>query len=169
MWQRSIFLPATLAALAAPAALGEAHYEEAEVVDVEPIVEVVQRIEPKERCWTETVRVAAHSESYTKPLIGALIGGALGNAVGNKKRNKQVGAVIGAVLGANIAADIAQAPSRRTRAARQEVCEVEERVERIERVTGYMVTYRHRGEIHRARMDKRPGDRIRVRVRVEPV
>lgn len=165
MWQRNILVAL---ALAPPAALGQAHYEEAEVVDVEPIVEIVERIEPQERCRTENVRVAARAESHTAPLVGALIGGALGNAVGHKKRNKQVGAVIGALVGATVATDIAQAPSRRARMVRREVCEEEERVERVERVTGYMVTYRHRGDIHRARMDKRPGAKIRVRVRVEP-
>ena len=43
-----------------------------------------------------------------------------------------------------------------------------ERTQRVERVTGYMVTYRHRGDIHRARMSKRPGDTIRVRIDVTP-
>ena len=166
MWQRNIMVAV---ALAPAAALGEARYEEAEVVDVEPIVEIVERVEPREQCRTETVRVAAaRAESHTAPLFGALIGGALGNAVGHKKRNKQVGAVIGALVGGAIAADVAQASSRRSRLVRQEVCEVEERVKRVERVAGYMVTYRHRGDIHRARMDKRPGEKIRVRVRVEP-
>lgn len=152
------------------AALGDARYEEADVVDVEPIVETVQRIEPAERCWTEAVPAAPRVESATAPLIGALIGGAVGNAVGHKKRNKQVGAVIGALLGGSIAHDIAaqEAARRPARSARREVCATTERVERVERVVGYMVTYRHRGDIHRARMSTRPGETIRVRVHVSP-
>lgn len=166
MWQKSILAALVLAPFAA---LGEPRYEEAEVVDVEPIIETVQRIEPKERCWTENVRHAPRRESATAPLFGALIGGAIGNAVGHKKRNKQVGAVVGALLGGNIAYAIAQdAPRRRGRLVRQEVCETVEETKRVERVTGYMVTYRHRGDIHRARMSKRPGDTIRVRIDVTP-
>lgn len=167
MWQRNILLALAVCPLAA---LGEARYEEAEVVDVEPIVEAVRRIEPARRCWIETVRAAPRAESTTAPLFGALIGGAVGNAVGHKKRNKQVGAVIGALLGGHIAYDIARdAANRPGRTARQEVCETTEKVERVERVVGYMVTYRHQGDIHRARMSKRPGDTIRVRVSVAPV
>ena len=166
MWRKNTLAALLLAPLAA---LGEARYEEAQVVDVEPIIETVERIEPEERCWKETVRVARRAEDGTAPLFGALIGGALGNAVGHKKRNKQVGAVIGAVLGANIAQGIAQeARGGSGRVVRQEVCETVERIKHVERVTGYMVTYRHRGDIYRARMDQRPGDTIRVRLNVTP-
>lgn len=165
MWQRSILAALVFAPIAA---LGEPRYEEAQVVDVEPIIEIVQRIEPKERCWAEKVRHAPRAESGTAPLFGALIGGAIGNAVGHKKRNKQVGAVLGALVGANIAQGIADASPRRGRLVRQEVCETVERTKRVERVAGYMVTYRHRGDIHRARMSKRPGETIRVRIDVTP-
>lgn len=165
MWQRSILAAFALAAFVA---VGEPRYEQAQVVDVEPIIETVQRIEPKERCWTEKVRLAPRAERGTAPLFGALIGGAIGNAMGHKKRNKQVGAVVGALVGANIAQGIADSSPRRGRLVRQEVCETVERTQRVERVTGYMVTYRHRGDIHRARMSKRPGDTIRVRIDVTP-
>ena len=165
MWQRSILAAFALAAFVAA---GEPRYEQAQVVDVEPIIETVQRIEPKERCWTEKVRRAPRADRGTAPLFGALIGGAIGNALGHKKRNKQVGAVVGALVGANIAQGIADSSPRRGRLVRQEVCETVERTQRVERVTGYMVTYRHRGDIHRARMSKRPGDTIRVRIDVTP-
>ena len=166
MWQKNIFAALVLVPLAA---LGETRYEEAQVVDVEPIIATVERIEPKERCWQETVREARRPDDGTAPLFGALIGGAIGNAVGHKKRNKQVGAVIGAVLGANIAHGVVRETADRSgRVLRQEVCETVDRVTHVERVTGYMVTYRHRGNIHRARMDKRPGDTIRVRIDVTP-
>lgn len=169
MWKRTIL---TALALAPVAALADVQYDEAPVIDVEPIVERIERVEPKERCWFERVRVQDAAPNTTAPLVGALIGGAIGNAVGHKKRNKQVGAVVGAVLGGSIGHDIgrrkAQARRSSVRVARQEVCEIVEETKYRERVTGYLVTYRYGGETHRARMATHPGDRIRVRVRVTP-
>lgn len=150
-------------------AFADVSYDEAEVVDVEPIVEQVEIVEPKERCWFETVQRRQRGErSITAPLLGAIIGGAVGNAVGHKKRNKQVGAVVGAVLGGSLARDLSRDAHAPVRRVRREVCDVVERRKIQERVTGYMVTYRYQGETHRARMEQRPGERIRVRVRVAP-
>ena len=165
MWRKSCLLALATTPLVA---LADANYDEAEVVDVEPVIETVRYIEPEEKCRFEAVRVAPAVESATKPLLGALIGGTIGNAMGTKKRNKQVGAVVGALVGGAIASDVASTRPRETRRVRQEVCEVVEHTKRQERVTGYMVTYRYRGETYRARMDKRPGATIRVRVRVSP-
>ena len=150
-------------------AFADVNYDEAEVVDVEPIVEQVEIVEPKERCWFETVQRRQRGErSITAPLLGAIIGGAVGNAVGHKKRNKQVGAVVGAVLGGSLARDLSRDAHAPVRRVRREVCDVVEQRKTQERVTGYMVTYRYQGETHRARMEQRPGERIRVRVRVAP-
>ena len=114
-------------------ALAEARYDEAEVIDVEPVIETVEYIEPEEQCRFEAVRtVSPQRDSYTKPLIGALIGGAIGNAMGTKKRNKKVGAVIGALVGGSIATDIAYNPRPQTprggQNLRREVCEVVDHV-----------------------------------------
>ena len=167
----------SIAAIAAAAVstgiFADVQYDEAEVVDVEPIVEQVEYVEPKERCWFETVqRRQRQHRSSTAPLFGAIIGGAIGNAVGHEKRNKQVGAVVGALLGGSLARDISRQNHaddvRPVRRVRREVCEVVEQTKTRERVAGYMVTYRYQGETHRARMDQRPGERIRVRVRVAP-
>ena len=161
--RRAILVALACAPLAAIAAPG---YDEAEVVDVEPIIETVARIEPKRRCWSEAVARPSRGESSAKPLLGAIIGGAVGNALGHNKRNKQVGAVVGALLGGAIATDAA----RRTRApaGERQVCDTVEHIKRVERTAGYMVTYRYRGETYRARMDERPGPTIRVRVSVSP-
>lgn len=160
MWRAA--LPALICAPLA--AFADVAYDEAEVVDVEPVVEVIDRVEPKPRCWSEAADRPARAESAAKPLLGAIVGGAIGNALGHNKRNKQVGAVVGALLGGAVATDA----SRRDRApagARQ-VCV--ERTKRVERIAGYMVTYRYRGETYRARMEERPGATIRVRVSVSP-
>lgn len=168
MWKRTLV---AIALAVPPTVLADVQYAEAEVVDVEPIVERIEHVVPEERCWFETRAYRPRANrSATAPLVGALIGGAIGNAAGHNKRNKQVGAVVGAVLGGSIAADISrrEAHARPARRVRREVCEIVDRTTYRERVAGYLVTYRYGGETHRARMDREPGETIRVRVRVSP-
>lgn len=167
-------LVALAAIAAATAAQADVRYIEVPVEHVEPIVERVRHVEPEERCWFEEVehRHAVRHRAAAVPVVGAILGGALGHAMGHKKRNKQVGAVVGAVLGGAIAHDAVHdarrhAP-RRTRVARQEVCDVVNRVKREERVTGYMATYRYAGKTYRSRVTRHPGDSIRVRVQITP-
>ena len=166
-------------ALIPATALADVRYDEASVIDVEPIMENVEIVKPEENCWFERTHQQPHlggraDSSPTGPLMGALIGGAIGNAVGHNKRNKQVGAVLGAALGGSIAYDLSRRDRVRTgsvhpvRTVRREVCEVVHRTEVQQRVTGYMVTYRYGGETHRARLASRPGQTIRVRVGVTP-
>ena len=158
------------------AAIAGTQYHEAPVLDVEPIMATVEVVEPQERCWFEDVRQPPRraSQSATAPLLGAIIGGAVGNAVGHNKRNKQIGTVVGAVLGGSIAHDISRREHARTGSVRevhvvtQEVCKTHDRRRTEQRVTGYLVTYRYGGETYRTRMDRRPGETIRVRVRVTP-
>ena len=158
--------------LASSVAWAGTDYYEVPVEDVEPIRSTVRVVEPQERCWFEDVRQRRHTaHSATTPLVGALIGGAIGNALGNKKRNKQIGAVVGAALGGSIANDIRRREDHAGhpgRTVRQEICETVDRSRTVERVTGYMVTYRYAGQTYRTRVAQRPGDTIRIRVRVTP-
>ena len=149
------------------AAIAGVQYHEVPVLDIEPIMATVEVVEPQERCWYEDVRQRPRDTrpSATAPLMGAIIGGAVGNAVGHNKRNKQIGAVAGAVLGGSIGHDISR---REVRVVTKEVCKTHDRRRTEQRVTGYLVTYRYAGETYRARTDRRPGETIRVRVRVTP-
>ena len=164
---------AAAVAVGTPALAGTA-YDEAEVLDVEPIHELVRHITPREECRLERVPARAERRSGTAPIVGAVIGGAIGNAVGHNKRNKQVGAVVGAVLGGSIGADIARErdrhhPRRGRAGDRREVCRVVEDISHEEEIVGYDVTYRYGGRTHTARMSRDPGDTVRVRVRVAPI
>lgn len=169
MWKQSLMLGT---AIMTANALADVRYANAPVTAVEPIVETVAHVEPKEHCWFEDVpeRVVAHSA--TTPLLGALIGGAIGNAVGHKKRNKQVGAVVGALIGGSIAADISREDRQRRvvsdRRVRRQVCEVVDETTYRREVTGYLVTYEYAGQSYQARMRQRPGETVRVRVTVGP-
>ena len=146
-------------------------YDWAKVTSVYPVYETVTLVEPYEECRQERVPYASRHASATPPILGAIIGGALGNAVGHKKRNKQVGTVVGALLGGSIGADIARRNSRSTAVSYQTAtrCHIVEQTRREERLTGYDVTYEYNGATYRTRMQRDPGDSVRVRVRVTPV
>ncbi len=148
-------------------------YDYAGVVGVEPVYETVSYAVPREQCYDERVPVYTDRghRSSTAPIFGALIGGAIGNAVGHHKRNKQVGTVIGALLGGSIGADIARQNryhSGPVSYRHEQVCTVVNEFQEEERLTGYRVRYQYAGEVYSTRMDRDPGDRLRVRVRVTP-
>ncbi len=152
-------------------ALAGTSYDYAKVVGVEPIYETVSYAIPREQCFDERVVHGGGHRSATAPIFGALIGGAIGNAVGHNKRNKQVGTVIGALLGGSIGADIARENRYRHGPVSyhtEQVCTVVNEYAEEERLAGYRVRYRYAGETYTTRMNRDPGDRLRVRVRVTP-
>ncbi len=160
--------------LAPTVAFGATNYDRAPVVAVEPVYEIVTHAVPREQCYEQNVayREPTQRRSFTGPIVGAIIGGAIGNALGHHKHNKQVGVVVGALLGGSIGADVARrnryrdAPvSYRT----EEVCNVVQDIREEERLAGYDVTYRYGGRTYTTRMQRHPGDSVRVRVRVTPV
>ena len=157
-------------ALSPLAGMANATYDEADVVSVVPVYDMVKREVPVQACRQEQVAYgAAQRRSATGPILGAIIGGALGNAVGHEKRNKQVGTVVGAVLGGSIGADI----SRRNREGAveyrtEQVCDTRYEIRAEEQLTGYDVRYVYAGTTYQTRMPRDPGDSLRVRVRVSP-
>ena len=58
-----------LALALTPTAFADVQYAEAEVVDVEPIVERIEYVVPKEQCWFETRAYRSHraGRSATTP------------------------------------------------------------------------------------------------------
>lgn len=165
---------ATLAAtllLVPAAAFAGTEYDWAPVTSVSPVYETVTVVEPYRECRDEQVPYGGQRASATPPILGAIIGGALGNAVGHKKRNKQVGVVVGALLGGSIGADVARRNRSYDRVGyrTQTHCRVLEQSRREERLAGYDVTYEYGGTTYRTRMQRDPGDNVRVRVHVTPV
>jgi len=155
-------------------------YAYARVVDVDPIVRHVRISEPKRECWTET---RYDDVSYREPvgprakpnpgamILGGIIGAALGNQVGHGD-GRRAATVAGAVIGTAIGHEATSRPNTRvvteSRPYDAERCEVryDERVE--DRIDGYRVTYEYNGIRQTTQLPYDPGDRIRVRVNVEP-
>lgn len=148
----------------------------AKVIEVQAHYSTIEERQPKERCWTETVREEHHTpaqKNASSTIVGGVIGGALGNAVGKGGDNKKIGTAVGAVLGAAIGNDIGKQNQRpaQTQVVYKDVerCEMTERVVYREVVDGYDVRYRFHGQEYTTFMNDEPGDKIKVAVQVTPL
>lgn len=158
------------------------YYDYAKVTHVQPITRIVHISTPREVCWNERVRTVSdegrHGRRYDRPVAPTVLGGILGGVVGNQfgsGRGNTAMTVAGALLGASIGRD-ASIRNQRTyhRPARvsyttERRCEIEQVTHEEERIDGYQVSYRFRGRDYVTRTNTDPGDRIRVRVEVDPV
>ncbi|MDH3978285.1 MAG: glycine zipper 2TM domain-containing protein [Gammaproteobacteria bacterium] len=152
---------------------GKAHYAQAKVVDVEPIVRIVQIATPQEVCWKEAADTYPRHRSGQRSFAPAILGGIIGGVVGNKfgsGRGKDAMTVAGALLGASVGRDVSYQNQRvRSSHGAQQRCVIEESIHEEERIEGYRVTYRYQGRDYVTRMPDEPGKKIRVRVSVDPV
>jgi uncharacterized protein YcfJ len=150
------------------AVAGDAGYELARVVDVEPIREVHRTPVDREVCWEETVRVRERRHSHAPTVLGAIIGGVIGNQFGSGS-GRDAATAAGALLGGAIGHDASKAHEGRSYPAIRERCEVERQWRERTVDRGYRVTYEYAGRLHRTTMNHHPGDTIRVRVSVDPI
>lgn len=184
----SAFILTALAVAALPAQAqprGQARAAQFEeygrVTRAEPRVEQIRQ--PREECRTEYVPVQ-QQRGYEQPqqrnaggaILGAIAGGIIGNQVGGgsgRAAATAIGAVTGAVAGDRISNNgqpVAQRQDGRyseypqEQAVRQ--CRTVDGYE--SRTTGYDVTYDYRGRSYTTFMQRDPGDRVRLRVTVEP-
>ncbi len=169
---RNIAIGSAAIVIAAPT-FAETRYEFAEVIESRPVYQTVEISMPHEECWNEEVAHTsrARSDSRTPAILGTIIGGALGNAVGHGKSNKRVGTVVGAVLGHSIGRDIVAGNSH-DRVVRYETvrqCETVYEYREEERLVGYQVLYRYNDEDYSVRMDEDPGEKVRIKVNIQPV
>lgn len=153
--------------------LANTSYDYARVVESIPIYQEVRVASPRKDCWNEQVVTHQRGQvgSSTPVIISTIIGGALGNAVGHGQSNRRIGTVVGAVLGHSVGRDIVRHNSGPVVETYETVrrCEVVNEYQEQRRLVGYQVRYRYHGEDYTVRMDNDPGDRIQVKVRVEPL
>lgn len=148
-------------------------YAYADVLRVDPIYETFYTREPREECREVPTRYTERrgGDPTGGTILGALIGGAIGNQVG-KGDGRRAATVAGAVIGGAIGHDVDKnngSQGGRVVEGTTTDCRVVE-VEREERrISGYDVEYRYRGEVYLSRLGYDPGERLRVRVSVEPV
>jgi uncharacterized protein YcfJ len=137
------------------------------VVRVEPRIEQVRM--PRQECRTEYQQVPVQQQrSAGGAVIGGIAGALLGNQVGGgsgRAAATAAGAIAGAVVGDRVDNDGRQNGNYvQEQAVRQ--CRTVDTFE--SRTAGYDVTYEYRGHNYTTLMSRDPGNRVRLRVSVEP-
>jgi uncharacterized protein YcfJ len=142
----------------------------AKVVNARPVYETVRYPVDQEVCWDEEVwRRQPAARSATPVIVGSIIGGVIGNQFGGGNGKVALTAA-GAVLGGSIGNDVSH---RRNPdgyyVVTERRCTVETDWRTEQRIVAWDVTYKYRGDLYQTRLREQPGDRIRVRVQVDPL
>lgn len=168
----TILISTGLVLVATPAVAGhpaEGH-DWARVLDTRPVYETVRYPVDEQVCWDEQAwRREPRRRSAAPVILGSIIGGVIGNQFGGGSGKVALTAA-GAALGGSVAADASQRRNPDGYYAVTETrCSVERDWRTEQRVVAWDVIYKYRGQVHQTRMRDRPGDRIRVRVQVDPL
>ncbi|WP_291213292.1 glycine zipper 2TM domain-containing protein [Dokdonella sp.] len=138
----------------------------ADVLRVDPVYDHV-RAPAREVC--DDVPVAYPGDTGSNraagTVIGAIVGGVLGSTVGKgdgRRAATVAGAVAGGAIGNNMARGSDGYYEGVERRCRMEAGPAEHRI------VAYDVQYRYRGDVFMSRLGYDPGDRLRVRVSIEP-
>lgn len=150
-----------------------ARYDYAKVISAEPVLRYVTVSTPVRECWDDVEYYTDHRYSRgtgASTLFGALIGGVIGHQFGSGRGNDAAtvaGSLIGAAVGHNSARRRAgYATVQYSRPV--ERCKTVIRKRREERIDGYDVVYKYKGQRYSTRMPYDPGRELRVRVDVRP-
>ena len=143
-------------------------YDKARVIDVEPIYTTVRVSVPHEECYQQEVRTPVHNHhSDGTAIVGGIIGGIIGHKIG---KGKGGATVAGTLVGAAVGKSAGRHKDRYHEEVRYEDhCTTHVSYRKEERLEGYHVTYRYRGEEFTTRMNNHPGKFVRLKVRVSPV
>ena len=150
----------------------DAQYDYARVISSEPIVRYVTVKTPVRECWQETeyYEVDRGRRGNTAgTVLGAGIGGVVGHQFGSGRGN-DAATVAGTLIGAAIGNDATRQSARQVERYERPVERCETRISetREERIDGYRVVYRYKGQRYSTRMPYDPGKELRVRVDVRP-
>lgn len=154
-------------------------YDLAEVVSVDPIIDVVERPVRRDECWEEPVTYREQpryrsGNDRAPAVLAGIVGGVLGNQFGSG-RGRDAATVAGAALGYSMARDSQRNygggyyREGREYTSYEQRCATRTEVVADERVSGYNVAYRYNGRIYNTVTDHHPGGQIQVEVAVNPV
>jgi uncharacterized protein YcfJ len=160
-------------AYANPAYQDNAFYDEATVVNVEPVIRTVQVTEPQRECYTEEIRTPVY-QAGTDPGGATVVGGVVGGILGHKLSHGRGGATVaGTLIGAAIGNELGKAnavpPSYHEEISYQDRCEVRYLTRNEAHTEGYRVSYRYKGEIFTTQLPHAPGKHLRLRVSLSPI
>jgi uncharacterized protein YcfJ len=150
-------------------------YAYAKVLSAQPVIHYVNVRRPVQECWRDTEYYTVdnrHHRVHGSKLVGAIIGGVIGHQFGSGHGNDAAtaaGAIIGAAVGGDIARHRDTSGYKSTRYSRPvRRCETRYRDYREERIDGYDVVYRYRGQTYSTRLPYDPGRKMKVRVDIRP-
>jgi uncharacterized protein YcfJ len=158
-------------------------YDYARVLHVEPHYRQVRISVPRQECYAET-RYVQDQRSYggERPaaggmILGGLIGAVIGHQIGHG-HERGVGTVAGAVIGSAVGHDAAQRSAggpddgyyddRGGRPVERQRCVTRYSDSVEQRIDGYRVEYRYNDRNYQTDLPYDPGERLRVRVTVNP-
>ncbi len=150
-------------------------YAYADVISARPVIRYVNVSNPVRECWQDVEHYTVARKSYGsagRTLVGAVVGGVVGHQFGSGRGN-DAATVAGTLLGAAIANDVARhrhagpAYEQHSRPVRR--CETRYEQHQEERIDGYDVVYRYKGQKYATRMPYDPGRKIRIRIDIRPV
>ena len=150
-----------------------AQYDYARVISAEPVVRYVTVSTPVRECWQD-VEYYSH-DRYTRgtgvsTLVGAIVGGVIGHQFGSGRGN-DAATVAGTLIGAAVGNDSARRRNGYSQVEYSrpvERCNTVMRERQEERIDGYDVVYRYKGQKYATRMPYDPGRELRVRVDIRP-
>ncbi len=145
-------------------------YDKAKVIDVKPVMEVVQVPVSSRECWTDEVEYRGRGGNPNAGMVaGGIIGGVLGNQLGKGHRDRGVATVAGTLIGGAIGRDVARKRQAEPYVTQERTCRTTNKYFEEERLAGYRVTYRYRGRTFTREMAQEPGRFVRVRVALQPL
>jgi uncharacterized protein YcfJ len=165
------FLLAPLMATSALTAHADSYVDTARVRSVQPQYETVTV--PRQQCssqWINESRRIEDRGGYGGAVIGGVAGALLGNQVG-KGHGREAATALGAVVGAFTGDRVSNGERRGERYEQvpRQVQSCQTVNELQQRLTGYQVNYEYLGQSFTALMPQDPGQRIQVRVSVDPL
>ncbi|HUP92486.1 MAG TPA: glycine zipper 2TM domain-containing protein [Solimonas sp.] len=147
----------------------------ARVESARPIYREVRVVEPRRECWEERVAYRDDRNGYLfghddgSTIVGAIAGGVVGHQIGGG-HGQDIATALGALIGASVAQQHSAAYREVPVSERyEERCSTVNDSRYEQRIDGYDVTYRYNGRLYHTRTPYDPGDRIAVRVDVQPV
>jgi len=181
--KKTVFAIATLTAAVLPALAAESYTDRARVVGVTAITERVPI--SREQCWNDRVRTYEERKVTRTDtgaaigpgtVLGAIVGGVAGHQVGSGRGNDAAtaaGAVVGGLIGNQVDRSQGRPAEQVTEVERVPVDRNVERCRVVQEVrearVGYDVRYTYGGREFRTRLDRDPGQFLRVAINVQPV
>ena len=149
-------------------------YDYARVLSAEPNYRYVTVTSPVNECWDDVDYYTVDRRPAGiggSTLFGAIVGGVVGHQFGSGRGNDAataVGSILGAAIGNNAAvrANANYRPVEYSRPVRR--CETRYQSREEQRINGYRVIYTYNGRKYATDMPYDPGQRLRIRVDVQP-